>query len=102
MSHMQMFILRHNLFCEDSSIFRSFEFSFHQNFVSLGDFSIDHANFLRKCFEFSQKDREKTFEILLKICENKGQISMKFALITFAQYCIRALPRAVVQVLNIT
>ena len=88
---MQMFILWHNLFCKDSSIFRSFKSLFHRNFVSLGDFSIDHANFLRKCFEFSKKDREISFEILLKICENKGRISTKFALITFAQYCISAI-----------
>ena len=74
-SHMQMFILWHNLFCEDSSIFRSFESSFHQNFVSLGDFSIDHVNFLRKCFELSKRDREISFEISLKIRENKGRIS---------------------------
>ena len=34
-----------------------------------GDVSIDHANFLRKCFEFSKKDHE----ISLKIRENKGK-----------------------------
>ena len=77
----------HNLFCEDSSIFRSFESSFHRNFVSLGDFSIDLTNFLRKCFKFSKKDCEILFKISLKIRENKRRISTKFALITFAQYC---------------
>ena len=36
---------------------------------------------------FSKKDREISFEISLKIRENKGRISTKFTLITFAQYC---------------
>ena len=74
-------------FFENSSIFRSFETSFHRNFVSLSEFSIDHATFLRKLFEFSKKDREISFEISLKIRKNKGRISTNFALITFAQYC---------------
>ena len=70
-----------------AKILRYFAPSNHRNFVSLGDFSIDHTNFLRKCFEFLKKDHEISFEISLKIRENKGQILMKFALITFAQYC---------------
>ena len=74
-------------FCENSSLFRSFETSFHRNFVSFFEFSIDHATFLRKFFEFSKKDREISFEISLNIRENKGRISTNFALITFAQYC---------------
>ena len=93
LSHMQMFILRHNLFCEDSSIFRSFESSFHRNFVSLGDFSIDHANFLQKCFKFSKKDCEISFKISLKIRDKKGRIfdeirSHYFCTVLYIQYDI--------------
>ena len=81
--------------CFVSLLRKFFDISLVRNFVSskfrysLSEFSIDHATFLRKLFEFSKKDREISFEISLKIRENKGRISTNFALITFAQYCIQ-------------
>ena len=43
---------------------------------------------LRIFEEHLKKDHEISFEISLKIRENKGRILTNFALITFAQYCI--------------